>query len=146
VLQQRLKDTNQGPVHIWNFYEERKTTVFDFGFVVRVLLDKCGADITITEEIVKAAAGNWRSGREVMTIRLDRHGADFAITEEVVKAAAENSGNCKEVIALLVEQGRDPRPSFNSLHRPNGIFSNYCSYCLESATTARGLFGYSSQI
>ena len=32
VLQQRLKDTNQGPVHIWNFYEERKTTVFDFGF------------------------------------------------------------------------------------------------------------------
>jgi hypothetical protein len=29
---QRLKDTDQGPVHIWNFYEERKTTVFDFGF------------------------------------------------------------------------------------------------------------------
>jgi hypothetical protein len=32
VLQQRLKDTDQGPIHIWNFYEERKTTVFDFGF------------------------------------------------------------------------------------------------------------------
>src|SRR5204862_3419713 len=32
VLQQRMKDTDHGPVHIWNFYEERKTTVFDFGF------------------------------------------------------------------------------------------------------------------
>jgi hypothetical protein len=32
VLQQQLKDTDQGPVHIWNFYKERKTTVFEFGF------------------------------------------------------------------------------------------------------------------
>lgn len=42
----------------------------------------------ITEEVVKAAAGNEENGEEVMTLLLDRRGADVQITEEAVKAAA----------------------------------------------------------
>ena len=53
-----------------------------------LLLDRCGADIHITEEVVKAAAGNWRSGKKVMTLLLDRRGVDVQITEEVIEAAA----------------------------------------------------------
>ncbi len=41
-------------------------------------------DIPITEEVVKAAARNRRSGKEVMALLLE-HG-DIPITEEVVKA------------------------------------------------------------
>ena len=41
----------------------------------------------ISEEVVKAAAGNSRNGKEVMTLLLEQRGADMMITEEVVKAA-----------------------------------------------------------
>ncbi|KAL3955848.1 hypothetical protein ACCO45_009867 [Purpureocillium lilacinum] len=39
-----------------------------------VLLDIRGDQVTITEDIVKAAAGNWESGPDVMKVRLDRKG------------------------------------------------------------------------
>ncbi|KAK4182058.1 hypothetical protein QBC35DRAFT_468368, partial [Podospora australis] len=61
----------------------------------------------ITEEVVRAAAGNWRNGKEVMTLLLEKRGDDFKITEEVVKAAAGNTGNGKEVMALLLEKQGD---------------------------------------
>jgi Putative serine esterase (DUF676) len=32
ILQSRPNDSIKGNVELWNFYEERKTTVFDFGF------------------------------------------------------------------------------------------------------------------
>lgn len=44
--------------------------------------------IAIEEEVVKAAAGNWQSGKEVMALLLEQRGADVVITEKVVKAAA----------------------------------------------------------
>jgi hypothetical protein len=42
VLEQRLNDNDHRPLHIWNFYEERKTTVFDFslGFKLARLVIK----------------------------------------------------------------------------------------------------------
>jgi hypothetical protein len=94
------------------------------------------AVILITEEIVKAAAGNKWNGKEVMTLLLDRRGRDVQITEkvvieiarrfdkevmtllldrrggcvqiteEVVKAAAENWRNGKEVMTLLLDRRR----------------------------------------
>ena len=42
----------------------------------------------ISEEVVKAAAGNEENGKEVMTLLLEQRGADVMITEGVVKAAA----------------------------------------------------------
>jgi DNA-binding protein len=68
------------------------------------LLDQRGADIQITEEVVKAAARNKKRGKEVMTFLLDRRGADIEITQGVVKAAAVNWGTGKEVITLLLDR------------------------------------------
>jgi hypothetical protein len=59
--------------------------------MMTLLLDRRGADVQITEEVVKvvkAAAGNEYDGKKLMTLLLDRRGADVPITEEVVKAAA----------------------------------------------------------
>jgi hypothetical protein len=60
------------------------------GKVMALLLDRRGDQITITKEVVKAAAGNSQSGKEVMALLLDRRGDQVAITEEVVKAAMGN--------------------------------------------------------
>jgi proteasome lid subunit RPN8/RPN11 len=68
--------------------------------VMALLLDRRGNEITITEEVVKAAAEN--SNEEVMTLLLDRRGNEFTITEEVVKAAVRSLN--KEVIALLLNR------------------------------------------
>ncbi|KAH6662692.1 hypothetical protein B0J14DRAFT_685218 [Halenospora varia] len=58
----------------------------------------------IEEEVVKAAAGNEESGKEVTILLLQHHGADIVITEEVVKAVAGNGKSGKEVIMVLLEQ------------------------------------------
>lgn len=93
--------------------------------------------IDIAEDVVEAAAGNWKSGKEVMTLLLDRRGAgihitvkvvaaiargfdkdvmtllfdrrgaDIQITEEVVKAAAGNLRNGEEVMILLLDRRGD---------------------------------------
>ncbi|OCL07799.1 hypothetical protein AOQ84DRAFT_389280 [Glonium stellatum] len=68
------------------------------------LLEQDRQYIEITEGVVKAAAGNRRSGKEVMALLLNRRGADVRITEEVVKAAAGNWSSGKEVMALLLDQ------------------------------------------
>ncbi|KAK4205473.1 ankyrin repeat-containing domain protein [Triangularia verruculosa] len=72
-----------------------------------LLLNRRGDQINITEEVVKAAAGNWQNGKEVMTLLLDRRGDQITITEEVVKAAAGNEGNGKEVMTLLLDRRGD---------------------------------------
>jgi len=87
-------------------------------------LEQRGDNVNITEEVVKAAAGNAesgkevivflleqrpeevliaaaRSGKEVMALLLEQGGAKVKITEEVVKAAVWSG---KEVTALLLEQ------------------------------------------
>ena len=61
--------------------------------VIKLLLEHRGADVVITEEVVKAAAGNEESGEEVMQLLLQYSSADVVITEEAV-----------EIIALLFSQ------------------------------------------
>lgn len=46
------------------------------------------SEVVVTEEVVKTAAGNEYSGKEVMKLLLEQRGADVDITEEVVKVAA----------------------------------------------------------
>ena len=58
----------------------------------------------IRKEVVKAAAGNRWSGKEVMTLLLEQRGADVVITEEIMKAAARNGRSGKEIMMLLLEQ------------------------------------------
>ena len=56
----------------------------------------------ITEEVVKAAAGNYQSGKKVMTLLLEQRKADVIITEEVIKAAA----TCGQDDVLKIIEGR----------------------------------------
>jgi hypothetical protein len=46
-------------------------------------------NIAITENVVKKAAWNWPSGKEVMQLLLTQ-GENIAITEDVVKIIASN--------------------------------------------------------
>jgi hypothetical protein len=66
-----------------------------------LLLDRRGADVQITEEVVKAAAGNSQSGAEVMTLLLNQQGNNVKILEEAFKAAAANFWSSKSIRQLL---------------------------------------------
>jgi hypothetical protein len=59
---------------------------------MQVLLDQRGAEIEITEEVVKGAMSNWHSGEEILNL-LDRRGAEIKITEEVLRGTLYNSRN-----------------------------------------------------
>jgi hypothetical protein len=58
--------------------------------VAVLLLNQRENEVKITEEVVKAAAGNERRGKEVRRLLLDRRGDEEKITKEVGKAAAGN--------------------------------------------------------
>ncbi|KAJ4176395.1 hypothetical protein NW755_014436, partial [Fusarium falciforme] len=63
-----------------------------------------GIPFEVTEEVVKAAAENEESGKEILALLLDKRGTEIQITEEVVKAAAENEESGKEILALLLDK------------------------------------------
>jgi hypothetical protein len=44
-------------------------------------LKKRGGEVKVTEEVVKAAAWNWKSGGGVMALLLEQRGGEFKITE-----------------------------------------------------------------
>jgi len=71
--------------------------------VLRELLDHATIQrIKVTDKVVKVAAGNTGSGKEVMELLLEKRGNEVEITTEVVKAVAVNGG--KEVMELLLEK------------------------------------------
>ena len=74
---------------------------------IALLLKQRRDQVKITEEVVKAAAGNLRSGKEVMELLLRQRGDEVKITEKVVKAAAGNWRSGKEVMELLLRQRGD---------------------------------------
>jgi hypothetical protein len=70
--------------------------------IMQIYLEKLKIDII--EEVVEAAAGNYESGKDVMTVLLNRKGEDIWITEEVVNAAAENYKSGKDVMTVLLDR------------------------------------------
>jgi ankyrin repeat protein len=70
--------------------------------VMTLLLDRRGDQITITEKVVKTAAGNRGCGKEVTTLLFNWRGHHINVTEQIVKAAA-TSGQDK-VLDLLSQQ------------------------------------------
>ena len=92
---------------------------------IAAFLKERGAEVRVTKEVVKAAAGNTgsgkevmallleqrgeevviaaaQSGKEIMALLLEQHGDKVKVTEEVVKAAARNTMSGKEVLELLL--------------------------------------------
>ncbi|OCK93014.1 uncharacterized protein K441DRAFT_613744 [Cenococcum geophilum 1.58] len=60
--------------------------------------------VTVTAGAVKAAAGNTRNGKDIMTLLLNRRGSEVNITEEVVRIVVENKGNGKDIMTLLLNR------------------------------------------
>ncbi|KAL9468812.1 hypothetical protein ACSS6W_010506 [Trichoderma asperelloides] len=60
----------------------------------------------ITEDIVKATAGNAFHGKDILELLLNHRGDQIIITEDIVKAAAENWKG-KEVVELLLDRRGD---------------------------------------
>ncbi|KAK8904787.1 hypothetical protein QC760_007126 [Botrytis cinerea] len=62
------------------------------------------ARVSITKEVIEAAARNNESGEEMLELLFEERGAEVMITEEVMKAAAGNWSSGKEVMMLLFEE------------------------------------------
>ncbi|KAK2608999.1 hypothetical protein QQS21_002479 [Conoideocrella luteorostrata] len=103
----RLKDQQYKAEGLVHNMDEPGSTLLEYaagsGYpnVVPVLLDH-GA--TITQDIIVAAASNWRRGKGVLALLLERRGDEIMITDKVVKAAAGNGSSGKEVMAFLLDQ------------------------------------------
>ncbi|KAJ8108205.1 hypothetical protein OPT61_g8336 [Boeremia exigua] len=69
-----------------------------------LLLARRDKEVHITSDVVKAAARNSGSGKEVMALLLDKLGDKLQVTSDVIEAAARNSGSGKEVMALLLDK------------------------------------------
>ncbi|KAF6806869.1 ankyrin domain protein, partial [Colletotrichum plurivorum] len=75
--------------------------------VLEAMLDRADVVSPIDVAVVKAAAGNYQNGEQVMALLLDRRGDQITITEEVVKAAAGNRWNGEQVMRLLLDRRGD---------------------------------------
>ncbi|RFU80453.1 ankyrin repeat [Trichoderma arundinaceum] len=71
------------------------------------LLNKRGAEIKITEAIVKAATDNNAHGSEMLSLLIHRRGNEIKITEDIVKAAARNYTGGLELVAVLLDKRGD---------------------------------------
>lgn len=69
-----------------------------------VILNRKGGQVTITEDIIKAAVGNWMSGPEVMEVILGQSGDKVTITEDIVKAADGNWESGAEVMKIVLDR------------------------------------------
>ncbi|KAK3179011.1 hypothetical protein OEA41_001150 [Lepraria neglecta] len=72
--------------------------------VMKLLLDRKGDEVQITEGVVTAAAGNKSRGGEMMKLLLDRKGDEVQITESVITAAAGNKSSGGEIMKLLLDR------------------------------------------
>ena len=52
-----------------------------------LLLDRRGGNVPITKGVLEAAAGNRKSGKEIMALLLDRRAGDILITKGVINLA-----------------------------------------------------------
>lgn len=69
-----------------------------------LLFDKCGAEIQLTEEMMKGAIKDTQGGKAKVAILVDDRAAKVQITEEILKAAIENTNQGKEIVAILVNK------------------------------------------
>jgi hypothetical protein len=70
-----------------------------------LLREQGGDDVQITREVVKAAAENSRSGKEVMMLLLEQRGGNFRIAEGVLAQIAGLFD--KEIMTLLPKRRED---------------------------------------
>lgn len=70
--------------------------------IMRLLFEKRGHGITITEDLVKAAIGNRNYKPEIIFLMLDRY--EYNITEGIIKAAVGNWDHGLEITSMLLKK------------------------------------------
>lgn len=92
------------------------------GEMMALLLNQSGDEIIVTENVVKAAARNSKSAKEVIELLLDKRGDEIIVTEDVMKAAVTD-----EVFELLLEHQAKTKSTHtgdvDSPPTPNGLGS-----------------------
>lgn len=82
----------------------RKVAKYHSRSMMELVLEKRGADVQITQEVVMAAARSMHEPEDVMKLLLEERRADVQITEEVVIAAVENWCQPEGITRLLVKE------------------------------------------
>ncbi|KAK6609501.1 het domain protein [Botrytis cinerea] len=72
--------------------------------MMELLLELKRDNVEVTEEVVKAAVGNWKSGYELMKLLFDKRDEEITVTEEIVKIAVGNKYKGHELIKLLFDK------------------------------------------
>jgi hypothetical protein len=67
-------------------------------------LNRRGLEVPLSEDMIKAVAGNEKYGRDIMSLLLEKRGREVKVTEGVIKAAARNATSGKDIISLLLQQ------------------------------------------
>ncbi|KAF7874621.1 uncharacterized protein EAF02_008598 [Botrytis sinoallii] len=70
---------------------------------VELMLEKQREKVVITEEVMKAAAGNPHYGKEVIKFLLQKRGEEIIITEQILEVAERRSRLTEEVMELLLK-------------------------------------------
>ncbi|KAJ9130493.1 Tetratricopeptide-like helical domain protein [Pleurostoma richardsiae] len=110
LVRATFKDSYDVAILLWVAYARKPLTVEALETATAITVnpgiasyaDCCSQKVSV--DVVKAAAANYWSGREVMELLLEKRGSDVEITAEVVKAAAANSGSGRQVMELLLEK------------------------------------------
>ncbi|CAN9173219.1 unnamed protein product [Alternaria alternata] len=71
---------------------------------VEHFLMRRGLEVPLSEDMIKGAVGNEKSGRDIMRLFLKERRSEVEVTEVVVRAAAENVRSGRDIIILLLEQ------------------------------------------
>ncbi|EUC39519.1 hypothetical protein COCMIDRAFT_31310, partial [Bipolaris oryzae ATCC 44560] len=74
---------------------------------VEHFLVRRGLEVPLSEDMIKGAVRNEKSGRDIMRLFLQERRGEVKVTEAVVKAAVKNVRNGRDIITLLLQQCDD---------------------------------------
>jgi hypothetical protein len=66
-----------------------------------------GLEVPLSEDMIKAAAGNEENGKAVMTLLLQERRNEFQVTADVIKAAIGNKTSGRDIMNLLLQELED---------------------------------------
>ena len=82
---------------------------------VKIILDRRGDQIKITDEVLQKAAAN-PHGASIMELLLDRRGDQIKITDRILQAAAANMWDGISILELLLDRGCGLRITSRGIH------------------------------
>jgi ankyrin repeat protein len=71
---------------------------------VERFLKRRGLEVPLSEDMIKGAVANERSGRDIMSLLLQKRRSEVKVTEEVVRGAEANSRSGRAIINLLLQE------------------------------------------